>query len=201
MQFPELQPKHLEGAKLYANRHELIRGLRVPREPVVAEIGVALGDFSKFLIETLRPKQFHAFDVFLLHTERVIWGRPPQEVLGNKTHLEFYRDVMRGRHVVYHEGPSAETLKTLPAQSLDLAYIDGAHYYEGVRRDAEESVRALKPDGVIIFNDYIAHDHYQGSDYHVIPVANRLIVEEDWRVIGFAFQRDMFCDIAITRMR
>lgn len=199
MQFPELQSKHVEGAKLYANRHDLIRGLYLPQDPVIAEIGVALGDFSKFLIEVLRPKQFHAFDVFLLHTEEVIWGRPPEEVLGQKTHLDFYRDAMHGHDVVFHEGPSAETLKNVPDRSLDLAYIDGAHYYEGVVRDAEESVRALKPGGVIIFNDYIAHDHYQRSDYHVIPVANRLIVEGDWRVIGFAFQRDMFCDIAITK--
>ena len=197
--FPELTAAHVEGARLFANRHDLIRGLRLPPNPVIAEIGVALGEFSKFLIEQYRPSQFHAFDVFLLHTEEVIWGRPPTEVLGNKTHLDFYRDAMNGHNVIVHEGPSAETLRDLPDQCLDLAYIDGAHYYEGVLRDAEESVRALKPGGIIIFNDYIAHDFYQRSDYHVIPIANRLIVNGGWKVVGFALQRDMFCDIAITK--
>jgi hypothetical protein len=197
--YPELEARHVEGARLFANRYDLIRELNLPKNPVIAEIGVALGDFSRFLIDCLRPSQFHAFDIFLLHTEEVIWGRPAAEVLGNKSHLEFYRNATRDLEIIIHDGPSSETLPEIEDKSLDLSYIDGAHYYDAVVKDAEESVRALKPGGVIIFNDYIAHDAYQRSDYHVIQVANRLIVENDWRVIGLALQRDMFCDIAITR--
>lgn len=197
--YPELTAAHVEGARLFANRHDLIQSIELPSDPVIAEVGVGLGVFSKALIERFRPKAFHAFDIFLGHTEETIWGQPAAEVLGGKTHLEFYRQAMNGYAFITHEGPSAETLRGLPDQCLDLAYIDGAHWFEAVRQDAEHAVRALKQDGIIIFNDYIAYDPFQKTEYGVIPVANRLIVEGDWRVLGLSLQRDMFCDIAIVR--
>jgi len=197
--FPEMTSAHVAGAKLFANRHDMIAALPIPPAPVVAEVGVALGEFSKYLVETLRPAQFHAFDLFQIHRDEMLWGRPTREVLGGQTHADFYRNAMSGTGILMHEGPSAETLKHLPDKYLDLAYIDAQHTYEGVLEDARECARAAKEGGILVFNDYILHDPFIHADYGVVPVVNQMVVNEGWRVIGFALQKHLFCDIALQR--
>jgi len=196
---PQLSSQHLARAKLFADREDLIAGLQLPSRPRIAEVGVALGEFSKFLIAELRPAEFHAFDLFQLHQVKRLWGRPAAEIFGEKTHADYYADAVRDSSIVIHEGPSAETLKSLPDAHLDLAYIDAGHDYDSVLQDAQQCVRAVRPSGILVFNDYVLHDPFAGVDYGVVPVVNDLVVNEGWRVVGFALQKHLFCDIAITR--
>src|SRR5271166_1370158 len=68
--YPHLEAKHLDSAaKLFANRKDLISSMRSVVGGVVAEVGVARGDFSEFLLNELRPKKFVAFDIFTLHEQ------------------------------------------------------------------------------------------------------------------------------------
>ena len=196
--FPTLAAEHVEGARLFATREDLLLGLELPPHPKIAEVGVALGTFSRFLIDRFAPSEFHAFDLFKLHEDAMLWGKPTAEVLDGKTHANFYRDSM-GDSVIIHEGPSAETLKRLEDASLDLAYIDAEHTYNEVLRDAGQCARAVKTEGILVFNDYIMHDPFVRADYGIVPVVNEMVVNQGWRVIGFALQKHMFCDIAITR--
>jgi hypothetical protein len=196
MDYPELRSEHVRDARLFADRFDLVASLALPSKPVIAEVGVALGEFSCFLIETFRPSEFHAFDLFQVHRDEALWGRPTSEVFGGMTHRAFYERAVSG--AVIHEGLSGETLKSLPAASLDLAYIDGAHDYDGVLADARECARAMKPNGVLVFNDYIMHDPFIHSDYGVVQVVNQMVSNEGWKVIGLGLQKAMFCDIAIT---
>src|SRR5664279_5101501 len=59
-----LTQRHLRDAKLYATRHDMVADLKIAPGGVIAEIGVAYGDFSKYLLDTFKPKKFVAFDVF-----------------------------------------------------------------------------------------------------------------------------------------
>lgn len=199
--FPELSSEHISGAKLYANRFDLVTDLKIRQSPIVAEIGVALGTFSKFMIERFKPTQFHAFDLFQIHQDATLWGKPTIEVLGGRTHLDFYRREMINSPatVLTHEGLSSNTLPKIPNSFFDLIYIDAAHTYDEVRADAELSASKLNRDGILIFNDYIMYDPFIKSEYGIVPVVNEMIVNQGWKVIGFALQKDMFCDIAIQR--
>jgi predicted O-methyltransferase YrrM len=51
-------------------------------------------------------------------------------------------------------GYSGSVLKTLPAESFDIIYIDGDHTASGVLSDAVLSWDLLKKGGVMIFDDY-----------------------------------------------
>jgi predicted O-methyltransferase YrrM len=51
-------------------------------------------------------------------------------------------------------GKSQNILPTLPKASFDAIYIDGDHRAAAVWRDAQESWRLVKPNGIIIFDDY-----------------------------------------------
>jgi hypothetical protein len=87
----------------------------------------------------------------------------------------------------------------LQDHSLDLIYIDAGHDIESVKRDMQEAVQKIKRDGTLIFNDYIMHDHITGSPYGVVPVVNDLVAQHGWKVVGFALQHHLFCDIALRR--
>jgi hypothetical protein len=199
--FPAISADHLWSAQLYANRFDLIRVIkeRLPSHPAVCEVGVALGDFSEFLLNTLEPSEFLGLDLFGLHELTELWGRPTKDIFKGRTHVQFYRERFASGPVRVLEGDSAAALESLPDESVDLVYIDGDHSYEGVKADTAQAVRKVRPEGVIIFNDYIMYDHLQGGSYGVVPAVNELLAQSDWKIVGFALQHLMFCDIALQR--
>lgn len=199
--YPELTSRHLRNAKLYPSRKDLVADLTFLRGGVIAEVGVALGDFSDFILNTLEPKKFVAFDLFEMHNDEVAWGVPTSTILKGMTHVDFYgsRFASRVDQLVIEPGNSRDTLPKYPDSFFDMIYIDAMHTYEGVKIDADNAKRKIKHDGVLIFNDYIMYDHKGGVPYGVVQAVNELITADDWRVVGFAFQPHLFCDIAIRR--
>jgi hypothetical protein len=199
--YPPITSKHLISARVHANRDDMVLSLeqRLPNNPVVCEIGVALGDFTEFLLKALQPREFIAMDLFGLHGLDTLWGRPTGEIFSGRTHAQYYRDRFASQSVRVMEGDSAAAIASLPDGSVDLIYVDGDHSYEGVKRDTAQAIRKVKPDGLLIFNDYIMYDHLQGGEYGVVPAVNELVSETDWRIVGFALQHRMFCDIALQR--
>ena len=199
--YPDLRQSDVENAKLFANRIRMIEWLAERNQCArIAEIGVARGDFSTVLLEAFQPSEFVAFDVFKMHTEPLVFGMPPTEYFGgDKTHADYYRDRFADKPVTIEIGRSQTMLASYPDEHFDLIYVDGDHSFEGVRDDAELGAKKLKETGVLVFNDYTMYDYLNNFPYGVIQVVNVMVVEQSWEVIGFALQRGMFCDIAITR--
>lgn len=52
-------------------------------------------------------------------------------------------------------GPSQDLLATLPADSVDIAYIDGSHTADDVLADAVLVWRLLRVGGVLVFDDFL----------------------------------------------
>src|SRR5579885_3605751 len=126
--FPALRQEHVAQARLFADRNSMIQALSIPKRGVLGEVGVAFGDFSEFLISCLAPRQFVAFDTFLLHQLDYLWGRPTYEIFKGQTHRQQYEQRLAGRpEVIIAEGPSSETLAQYPDQYFDLLYIDADH--------------------------------------------------------------------------
>jgi hypothetical protein len=53
------------------------------------------------------------------------------------------------------KGRSQEVLRTLPAESFDIIYIDGSHQGDDVLTDAVLAWGLLKEGGTLIFDDYV----------------------------------------------
>ena len=202
-EFPILTRDYIESPVLCAARQDLIASMPIPKGGVVAEVGVADGEFSEFLLQVLEPSLFVAIDIFTMHhTPNVVWkGKPYSALLDNMTHADFYRKRLSAWNgqVVIEAGLSHEMLGKQPDQSFDLIYIDASHLYDDVRRDSLAALPKLKDSGVIVFNDYIMYDHNTETPYGVVQAVNELIVENDLRVVGFSLQHHMFCDIAVRR--
>ena len=125
------------------------------------------------------------------------------------THREYYtkRFLKSSVPIVIEEGDASTNLLRYPDKHFDMIYVDAGHDYPSVMKDAECSKQKLKDDGILIFNDYIMFDHYHVTEpnagvwYGIVQTVNQLVVNHDFEVIGFAFRKDMFCDIAVRRRR
>jgi disulfide oxidoreductase YuzD len=201
VEFPALESRHLAGAKLFANREALIASLPLAPGGTIAEIGVAHGDFSEFLLVQLAPRTLVAFDFFNMHEAGTLWGKDTRQLLQGMKHLDFYQHRFRGRgdQVVTEPGVSYLTLAKYPDRTFDMVYVDASHDYPSVKRDAELALDKVKSDGFLVFNDYIMYDHLVGEPYGVVQVVNQILIEQDLRVYGLALERHLFCDIAFRR--
>ena len=193
---------HVEDARLFADRIEMLKSFSSRQGATIAEIGVAYGDFSESILDILHPKSFHAYDVFQFQNSPVVWGKKTEDTLKGLSHRSFYekrfaREVAVGQVLVF-EGDSATEMEKREDSTYDII-IDADHRYDGVYKDAMVSMRKLKPDGFLIFNDYIYFDHIAGYYYGIIQVVNDLCVNHGWKITHFAFHQQMFCDIAIQR--
>jgi hypothetical protein len=123
------------------------------------------------------------------------------DVLLGMTHADFYRHTMKYQPtiVTVREGPSQQTLPQYPDAYFDMIYVDAEHTYNEVKADAAIAARKVKADGVLVFNDYLFYDPFVKAEYGIVPVVNEMVANQGWKVIGFALQKHMFCDIAIRR--
>ncbi len=200
LDYPGIRSENVVDAKLFANRFDMFRGLSRKCERV-AEIGVALGDGSNVLIEAFSPSEFVAFDLFDLHTVPTFWGRTNKEWFGDANHETFYKKKVSPLvdNLVTRLGDSSTELSKYPAGYFDVIYIDGDHMLEGARKDADAAIATVKDDGLLIFNDYVLIDAFSRENYGVVPVVNNLVENHGWKVVGFALQEAMFCDIALSK--
>lgn len=203
-----LEPEHLEGCRIFANRNVMMEFLAARvRGGTVAEIGVEYGDFSAFMIEKIKPAMFHAYDLFHLDLFTEYAHRRPRDILGMRSHKgfiehKFASEIAAGRFELF-EGDSAYNLMKQPDHTYDLIYIDGDHRIAGVTKDVGAARLKVKPGGVLVFNDYSLWDCTREGEppatYGVVQCVNHLCVQHGWRMVGFALQRMMFCDVALVR--
>lgn len=175
----KLEQASVEGARLFADRVEALSVL--PRGGCVAEVGTQAGWFAERIIDRIKPRELHLFDLtFALMDEQ--------------------RPELRARdEVVVHQGDSSERLSLLPDRHFDWIYVDGDHSHEGVERDTAVAVAKIKQEGILVFNDYTPWSIMELADYGVMPAVNALLATGAWRVLYLALHPHMYCDIAITR--
>jgi hypothetical protein len=71
-----VQRQVLLTERLLTNRTDLISSMQSVKDGVIAEVGVGIGNFSEYLLNELRPKEFVAFDIFTMHKPARLGGGP-----------------------------------------------------------------------------------------------------------------------------
>ena len=196
-------PSHLiANARLLSDRYEILPLL--PKGAVIAEVGVALGDFSDTILQVCEPRHFIAIDIFTIHEMASLWGKPTTELFGHRTHEAFYRDrfavpIADGRMTVLNQD-SAAALELLADGSVDVFYVDADHSHAAVAGELAVIKRKIRDGGLIILNDYIMNEAgYSNAPYGVIQATNEFMIAENWEMIYLALQSTMYCDVVLRK--
>lgn len=197
----ELRECDVRNCRVIASREQLLE--LMPKHGIVSELGVALGYSSEQIIKILQPKTFYSIDTFDLEKVPNIWGSDTKILFNGGTHEQYYfnkfsREISRGV-VQMKKGLSWNVLAKFENSYFDFIYIDASHDYDSVKKDAFFAARKIKNEGYIMFNDYIMFDHIAQYPYGVIPVVNEMCVYEDFELIYFGLQSQMFCDVVLRR--
>jgi hypothetical protein len=193
MSIKTISQKQLDNARLFKNKEEFAK--HIPKGSRCLEIGTLAGDYAEVLIKEVSPEYIHLVDVF----EAYDWEDCKR--FDRKGHLNFVKNRFKNvKGIEYNKGYSDDILPKLNKE-FDYIYIDANHDYEHCKADLINSLPLLADGGIIGFNDYIV-DQDHGVDYGVIEVVCEFLHEnQDWEVIGFALQENMYADIYIKKVK
>jgi predicted O-methyltransferase YrrM len=151
----------LEGVNLM--RFEIFnrnfeKGLRVlasylPKNTVMAEIGSYTGESTSIFLDSGNIKTLYAIDPWTQ------WSWEQEYDATCYTNFEqvenlFDKRVKGDPRLVKLKMTINEAKEYMPPQ-LDFIYIDGNHDYEPVKNDIIESLKLIKPGGIIAGHDYV----------------------------------------------
>jgi predicted O-methyltransferase YrrM len=160
---------HTENCRVLPNRTELLH--RLPHGGVVAEIGVAFGEYSREIMAHNRPGELHLVDPWNL--DRYSEGMETIKAM-------FADEIATGR-VQLHVGGSTDMLPTFEDGRFDWVYIDTDHSYENTWNELVLCDAKVKRDGRICGHDFCTGNVIKPVVYGVVQAVNRFCVEYGWQ--------------------
>lgn len=164
-----LNMENLENCRLLVDRGQMLNFF--PKNSVVAEIGVANGDFSREIIRKTSPSRLHLIDFF--GTSR--YGKESKGKVSNLCE-EF-------ESANLHVGLSFDELQKFDDHYFDWVYLDTDHTYETTKKELEILKRKVKADGVIAGHDYSMFNLSGDMRYGVIEAVHEFMVSNKWELI------------------
>jgi hypothetical protein len=139
-------------------REDLVKYL--PSESV-AEVGVALGEFSEAILKNNNPKKLFLIDAW----KNFDLGYPDGNMKGDKEQEQRYNFVVNRfknkNNVTIIREKSLDALIHIEDNSLDWVYIDADHSYEGCLKDLKSYDKKVKTTGYICGHDWLADDFFR----------------------------------------
>ena len=129
---------------------------QIPRNGIYAETGSYMGASSILAgLVTKHGVRVYAHDVWVEDMDQLTPdGAPPPKT--DNYFFKFYKNIIDNqltRTVIPIRGPSQWTLGIHEDKSIDLAFIDGDHSYEGVKGDLKAIWEKMKPKSTILLHD------------------------------------------------
>ena len=188
----------MENCKLLPNRDFALSLL--PKGGIMAEVGVAYGDFSRKIIDNLCPEKFYAIDIFTGCPGMDFWDRTDwteskmkqQEFIENKFRKEIDSGIFFTK-----KGLSWEVLNSFKDDFFDYVYLDAAHDYDSVKKDIDVLQKKVKNNGIIQFNDYILYDFVSNYPYGVIRAVDEMLIKRKHEIIYYCLHSEGFNDMII----
>ena len=139
--------------KLFSDRNEMLSAL--PKQGVVAEIGVYRGEFAETILETTQPRELYLIDCWQHQTGD--YERDSTNVC-DEAHRQNYLHTRR----LFVERPNVHLLpffsdkaaRLFDDHTFDWIYLDACHLYEAVKTDLLSWWPKIKPGGLMSGHDY-----------------------------------------------
>lgn len=168
----KLEQRNIANCKILLDRKVLLENL--PKDAVVAEIGVDKGDFSEQILDICTPAKLYLVDAW--HSERYHDG------LFHQVTERFSKRIDSGE-IEIKRGLSIEMAGDFADQSLDWVYIDTDHSYETTIRELCLYASKVKVGGIISGHDYTMGNFIKWYRYGVIEAVHQFCATFDWELI------------------
>jgi hypothetical protein len=163
--------RHINGTRLLTNRETLLEHL--PKGGIVAEIGVAAGEFSRAILDISKPQKIHLVDS---------WG---SDRYGDDLYASVqtkFRSEVNTKQVIIHRKTSLDAISEFPDHYFDWVYIDTTHSYELTRNELKQYAKKIKQNGFLAGHDYQQVNWSSLYRNGVIEAVHEFCVEEDYRI-------------------
>ncbi len=185
----EIGRMHLNNAKLLTNRMELLNLL--PKNAIVAEIGVDQGDFSEMILNITQPEKLHLVD---------FWGSKRYNQEKRKSVENRFAQKINNSSVVINLGLSTQVVDNFADNYFDWIYIDTDHSYKTTISELELYQHKLKKDGIIAGHDFILGNWNGVVRYGVIEAVYEFCVKNNWEIIYLTIELTNNPSFAIRRI-
>jgi len=147
-----------------SNRDFILKMLS--KQSVCAEIGVSRGKFSKRILKIIKPSKLYLIDPWSVsgYTNYQLQNHATTQKTFDKNFANVTKTFLKYDNVLILRGKSKDVLNTFSDSFFDWVYIDGSHFYDDVLSDLEISRKKVKPDGMIVGDDYIEKKHQWKDD-------------------------------------
>ncbi len=156
------EERQIKQANQRAKKDALRRSMleKMPKAGICIEIGVWRGEFSSILIEKLAPKHLYLIDPWAVQNDDAggasLAGAQDVDKMNrihNQVAAKFADEIAAGSVSIIRDF-SVPALSAFDDESIDFAYIDGDHSFEGVLSDLDALLPKLKVGGVAMLDDY-----------------------------------------------
>ncbi len=172
--------------KIVNSREEyLVEALNViGTNGLAVELGVMYGDFSRTILDVLKPAKLILVDPFELSEQRYLdTGDGEQITTAYSTESEYrlvskrFENEIKELRVLLNRNYSYNVLRIYPDNLFDFIYIDACHLYECVKQDLNDWLPKLKEGGLMC-----GHDYFEGFS-GVIEAVDEFCAEHDFEMI------------------
>lgn len=183
-----ISEKHLANARLLVNREAMLD--LMPKNGVVAEVGVDKGDFSKKILAHTQPSKFHLVDMWS--------SKRYHDGLSKVVQDKFAKELASGMMEI-NRGMSTERLPEFPDHYFDWVYIDTDHTYPTTAAELEICRTKVKPGGIIAGHDFVAGSFPTLARYGVIEAVYEFCEKYDWELLYVTAEQDIPPSFAIRK--
>jgi len=185
-----LKYKTIENTKLLLNREDLLKML--PKEGIVAELGVDEGHFSELILKTCHPKKMILVD---------FWGSKRFNQNKRKSVEEKFTSQIKSGKVQIEIGYSTDVGGRFQDNYFDWIYIDTDHSYKTTIEELEVWRPKVKEHGIITGHDYIIGNWNSMIRYGVIEAVHEFCLKYDWEIIYLTMDQDIKPSFAIRKIK
>lgn len=178
---------------LIAEDRQALLGI-LPNDAVVAEIGVALGEYSEHILKTARPKRLHLIDSWCFQDDEKYKkdGHNMSERAQSDRYqmvLDRFAEEITVGGVKVHRAFSTEAVESFEDAYFDWIYLDANHTYEAVLQDLQLYLPKVKADGFICGHDYTNWPPARKMMFGVIEAVNDFVAANDLELLVLTKER------------
>ncbi len=144
---------------------------QLPKNGIVAEIGVMRGVNAKDIYDICQPKQLFLIDLWYQQTKSGSGG-----LYNTNQWEEFYQYVLirfkKYDNVTIIKNNSIDAAVTFNDKYFDIVYIDAGHSYESVKEDLAAWYPKIKPEGIISGHDYTDTPKNKSKQFGIVKAVD-----------------------------